>query len=313
MQQLLDRIMSLSGQVETWILGVADAWWIHLVVFGFAAADGFFPSVPSESTIVTLASLWSSAGQPAIVLVGLAAWLGAWAGDNLGYLLGRTIGWQRFRFLREGKGRAAVEAADRGLQRRALLFLMTARYIPFGRTAVNLVAGAVHYPHRNFWPRSLLSTFVWAVYSCAIGAIAGSWFADNHLLAITVALVAAVLLAVVAERIINAIHKVLDRRAEKHGNAVVDRLVELAEGELAEQMDPAESEDRPSYRPVAEAGVAAETAAVRDASEASDASGASGPSGRSRSPESTASLDAVGPAEPVGSVTSSPAGQEQQS
>ena len=43
-----------------------------------------------------------------------------------------------------------------------------------GRTAVNLVAGAVHYPHRLFWPRSLLSTFVWAVYSCAIGAVAGA-------------------------------------------------------------------------------------------------------------------------------------------
>lgn len=215
MGDTINWLLSLTGQLEDWILGVADAWWVHLVVYVFAAFDGFFPSVPSESTIVTLSSLWSSSGRPSIIFIGLAAWMGAWTGDNLGYLIGSKVGWERFRFLREGRGRRAVEAADRGLQKRALVFLMTARYIPFGRTAVNLVAGAVHYPHRNFWPRSLLSTFVWAVYSCAIGAIAGAWFADHHLLAITVALIAAVVVALIAERLIAALHRALDRRAER--------------------------------------------------------------------------------------------------
>lgn len=215
----MDRLLSLSSVLEEWILQVADAWWVHLVVYLFAALDGFFPTVPSESTIVTLSSLWASSGEPMIWLVALAAWAGAFTGDNLGYLIGRKIGWRRFRFLREGKGRRAVEAAERGLERRALLFLMTARYIPFGRTAVNLVAGAVGYPHRKFWHRSLLSTFVWAVYSCVIGAVAGSWFEHNHLLAITVALIAAVIIALVVERLVTALHKWLDRRAERRETA----------------------------------------------------------------------------------------------
>src|SRR5699024_12341937 len=77
---------------------------------------------------------------------------------------------------------------------------MTARYTPFGRTAVSLVAGAVHYPHKQFWPRSLVSTFVWAVYSCLIGAVAGAWFTDHHLLGITVALVTALVLALAIGR-----------------------------------------------------------------------------------------------------------------
>ena len=215
MGELLDRLLSLTGVLEDWILQIGDAWWVHLVVYAFAALDGFFPTVPSESTIVSVSSLWSSSGRPSIILIGLAAWAGAFTGDNLGYLLGNKIGWERFRFLREGKGRRAVEAAENGLRKRALVFLMTARYIPFGRTAVNLVAGAVHYPHRLFWPRSLLSTFVWAVYSCAIGAVAGAWFENNHLLAITVALVAAIVMALVVERIIAAVHRWLDRRAER--------------------------------------------------------------------------------------------------
>ncbi|MCS6712615.1 DedA family protein [Brachybacterium sp. EF45031] len=201
--------------LDQWILGIADAWWVHLVVLVFSALDGFFPTVPSESIVVTLSSLWSSSGQPSIVLVALAAWAGAFSGDQIGYAIGRAIGVDRFRFLREGRGRAAVDAAERGLRRRALLFLMTARYIPFGRTAVNLVAGAVHYPHSKFWHRSLLSTLVWAVYSCAIGVVAGTWFENNHLVGITVALVLAVVIALIAERVVTWLHTSLDRRAER--------------------------------------------------------------------------------------------------
>lgn len=215
MREWLDRILSLTGLVEEWALVAADSWWVYPIVYALSAIDGFFPSVPSESVIVTLSSLWSTSGTPIIVLLGLMAWLGAWTGDNLGYLIGRKIGWERFGFLREGKGRAAVEATQRGLRKRALLFLMTARYIPFGRTAVNLVAGAVKYPHHRFWPRSLLSTLVWAIYSCAIGAVAGSWFEDNHLLAVTVSLVAAVVIALAVERAISALHRALDRRAAR--------------------------------------------------------------------------------------------------
>lgn len=245
MGELLDRLLSLTGVLEDWILQIGDAWWVHLVVYAFAALDGFFPTVPSESTIVSLSSLWSSSGRPSIILIGLAAWAGAFTGDNLGYLLGNKIGWERFRFLREGKGRRAVEAAENGLRKRALVFLMTARYIPFGRTAVNLVAGAVHYPHRLFWPRSVLSTFVWAVYSCAIGAVAGAWFENNHLLAITVALVAAIVMALVVERIIAAVHRWLDRRAERR-----DAELHGAERRAAEPDDAAAD---------AEAGSAVET------------------------------------------------------
>ena len=208
--------------LENWIFSIADSWWVHVVVLACAWADGFFPTVPSESVVVTLSSLWSSAGRPWIVGIALAAWSGAFLGDNTAYLIGRRIGWQRFRFLREGKGFKAVEAADRGLQRRALLFLMTARYIPFGRTAVNLVAGAVRYPHQKFWHRSLISTLVWSIYSCLIGAVAGSWFENNHLLAVTVALVAAVVTALVAERLVNALNRWMDARAERRERVAAD-------------------------------------------------------------------------------------------
>lgn len=255
MRDTISWFLSLSGQAEEWILGVADAWWVHLVVYVFAAGDGFFPTVPSESTVVTLSSLWASSGKPSIIFLGLAAWIGAWTGDNLGYLIGSKVGADRFRFLRQGKGRAAVEAAERGLQKRALVFLMTARYIPFGRTAVNLVAGAVHYPHRNFWPRSLLSTFVWATYSCAIGAIAGAWFADHHLLAITVALIAAVVMALLVERLITALHRALDRRAARREAEEAGQRPDADRGEGAGTVEDVETAEEAAGRGAAAQGV----------------------------------------------------------
>src|SRR5699024_6241210 len=92
---------------------------------------------------------------------------------------------------------------------------MTARYIPFGRTEVNQVAGAGHYPHEQFWPRQPESTFAWAAYSCLTGAAAGPWLTGHHLLGITVALVTALVRALVVERAITAVRRRLDRRAER--------------------------------------------------------------------------------------------------
>jgi len=221
---------------EAWITTIADAWWVHLVVLGLSFLDGFFPTVPSESVVVSLGSLWASSGKPSIILLGLAAWAGACLGDNVAYAIGRFVGWDRFRFFREGRGRGAVEAAHRGLRRRALLFLMTARYIPFGRTAVNLVAGALRYPHRQFLHRDLLSTFTWAVYSVTIGAVAGQWFEHNKTLGIGVALVAAVVIALIADRVVNIVHRVLDRRAD---------ACEAAEAQGEERSDGAASDDGP--------------------------------------------------------------------
>lgn len=201
--------------IEAWVTGLAGSWWVHLAVLGLSLVDGFFPTVPSESVVISLASISASTGVPSLVWLILAAWVGAALGDNVAYAIGRFVGTERFGFLQRGRGRRAVEAAEHGLERRALLFLMTARYIPFGRTAVNIVAGAVGYPHRDFLVRDAASTLVWALYSAGIGALAGQWFEDNRLLGIVAALVLAVVLSLVLERLVTWVHDALDRRAEQ--------------------------------------------------------------------------------------------------
>ncbi|CAM4039652.1 MULTISPECIES: DedA family protein [Helcobacillus] len=192
-------------QLEVWIAGVADAWWIHLVMFACAFVDAFFPTVPSESVLVTLASLWSSGGTPTLWLLVPAAWVGAFLGDNLTFLIGRRVPLHRLRFLQRPKMQAGMEAAEAGLESHGFLWIMTARYIPFGRTAVNLSAGALGYEHRRFLSRSLVATFCWATYGAAVGAIAGQWFTSHRLIGVIVSLAVAVVLSLIIERLAAAV------------------------------------------------------------------------------------------------------------
>ena len=201
--------------LEAWILASADAWWVHLAMAGFALVDAVLPMFPSESVLVTLASIWATTGHPNILIFPTAAWLGAWAGDMIAFMIGRTLGYERFRFFREGRGQRAVELARRGLETRAFLFIMTARYIPLGRTAVNMTAGAVHYSTAKFAVRSFVATFTWAVYGTAIGAVAGQWFEKNRLLGIVVSLAVAVMLSLVVERVASRLQRRVIRLAER--------------------------------------------------------------------------------------------------
>ncbi len=61
------------------------------VVFAAAGLDVVFPLIPSETIVIT-ASVLAAQGDLAIWLIVPAVALGAFAGDNLCYLLGRRIG-----------------------------------------------------------------------------------------------------------------------------------------------------------------------------------------------------------------------------
>ena len=201
--------------IEQWVRNVADEWWLPLLVWALSLIDGFFPTVPSESVLVTLGSLSTSTGRPYFWLLVLAGWLGALMGDHIAYYLGRWIGWSRFAFFRQGRGRAAIDAAQRGLDSHALIYFMTARFIPLGRTAVNLTAGALNYSRRKFTHRIVPATLLWALYSTTIGAVAGRWFHDHPLLGIVVALAIALITSIILERIARKLRAVIVRRLER--------------------------------------------------------------------------------------------------
>ncbi|WP_309066145.1 DedA family protein [Microbacterium sp.] len=182
----MDLLAILNGLVAD----LAGSPWLYLAVFIVCLVDGFFPPVPSETVVVGAATVASATGEPVLLLIGVAA-VGAIAGDNTAYLLGRELGTARFRWMRARRVAAILEWARRGLERRGALLIFTARYIPVGRIAVNMTAGATGYPLRRFVPLSVAAGVTWAAYSALFGIVAGRWLHNQPLLAIALAIVVA--------------------------------------------------------------------------------------------------------------------------
>ena len=176
--------------------------WLYLVLFAVAAADGFFPLVPSESSVIT-AGVFAATGEPSLVLVIVAAALGAFAGDQISYALGRAGGPRLYRRARPGsRRRAALDRARAALAQRGGVIIVVARYFPGARTAVTLTAGAVGYRWRRFAGFGVVAAVTWGTYSALVGYLGGVAFERDPLkgLLLGFGLAAAVTAAVEAAR-----------------------------------------------------------------------------------------------------------------
>ena len=199
--------MDLLALLTTIVTDLAASPWVYLVVFAVCVIDGFFPPVPSETVVVGAATISVATGEPhLLLLIGVAA-VGAIVGDNIAYQFGRVLGTTRFRWMRTRRVTAAVDWARGGLDRRGALLIFTARYIPVGRIAVNMTAGATAYPLRRFLPLSIAAGITWAAYSALFGIVAGQWLHDQPLLAIVLAIAVAALVGAVVDAVIRRILK----------------------------------------------------------------------------------------------------------
>ncbi len=183
----------------------ADSVWVLWVVFGLCIVDGIFPPLPSESIVVGLAAVSASVGHPNLLWVFLAAAGGAFIGDNLAYAIGRYGGLTRLNESPRPRVRRAMAWAAQELERRGAVIIMAARYIPIGRVAVNITAGATLFSRATFIVLDLIAAVSWAAYSIAIGTFAGQWLGHNPLLATAVAVTGGVLLGLLVERVLKAL------------------------------------------------------------------------------------------------------------
>ncbi|MGM7677560.1 DedA family protein [Microbacterium sp. A94] len=213
------------------ILQAAASPWLYLVMFATAVLDGFFPPIPSETVLVAAAAVATSTGETNLpLLIGVAA-IGAMIGDNLAYAIGRTIGTTRFAWMRRPRVAAAFERAQRTLRRNGAGLILGARYIPVGRVAVNMSAGALSYPWRRFLPFSILGGITWAAYSAGIGLLAGHWLKEQPLLSAVFGVAFALLLGVIIDRIIALRRR---RRESEDTDAPTPAEIEMHESQPAQ-------------------------------------------------------------------------------
>ncbi len=175
--------------------------WLYLVLFAVTVIDGFFPPVPSETVLVAAAAVAASTGDGNLLLLGAVAAIGAAIGDNIAFVIGRSLGTTRFAWMRRPRVAATFAYAQQALDRRSATLILGARYIPVGRVAVNMSAGALEFPWRRFLPLSLIAGASWSVFSLAIGLLAGAWIKDQPLLSAGLGIVIALLVGFTIDRI----------------------------------------------------------------------------------------------------------------
>ncbi|MFB4319612.1 DedA family protein [Actinomadura sp. 21ATH] len=169
-------------------LSLADSSWIYLIVCAFVAVDAFLPLVPSETLLIAVAAL-APTGRPHLAVLVAVTIAGALAGDGISYHLGRRVLGRRDRPPRRPRLRAAHERARRALARRGATAIITARFIPGGRTAITLAAGATGYPAAAFWAHAAVASAAWSVYITGLGFLGGTLFEDSPLMSVTAGVV----------------------------------------------------------------------------------------------------------------------------
>lgn len=184
------------------ILQTVASPWLYAVLLAVTIVDGFFPPVPSETVLVAAAAVLTSSGEPwALIPLGLVAAVGATIGDNIAFALGRRLGTTRWAWMRRPRIASAFVHAERALDQRSAALILGARYIPVGRVAVNMSAGALRFPWRRFLPLSLVAGLSWSALSLAIGLLAGSWITDQPLASAGIGVGVALIIGLVIDRI----------------------------------------------------------------------------------------------------------------
>lgn len=156
------------------VAGLASlAAWAYLVVFGLSALDAVFPVLPSESVVIVAAALATNGDLDPVVVFGVAA-AGALVGDLSSFGLGR-LARRRWRDPEDVTGRRGrlLLWARRHLEARGEQVIVTARFVPGGRTATTFSAGYLGLRRRRFLRAALLGALLWAANGVALGSLGG--------------------------------------------------------------------------------------------------------------------------------------------
>jgi membrane protein DedA with SNARE-associated domain len=170
-----------------WIKDFSGAPVFLLIVWAIALFDSVIPIVPSETTVI-IGGVSAGQQQQFLPFVIACGALGAFIGDNLAYQLGASKGPTIKKILFRGeKGEKRLAWAATQLEKRGGMLLITARFIPGGRTAITISSGLTHQPRRRFASYVAVAAIIWASYAALLGFIGGKTFEDNHTLAFVVA------------------------------------------------------------------------------------------------------------------------------
>ena len=178
---------------------ISGHWWFLAVIAVIAFLDSVIPVVPSE-TCVIIGGVAAGIGHYPIVAVIACGAVGAFLGDNSAYQIGMWAGpWVERRAERKPKTAARLAWARDQIRERGGLLMVTARFIPGGRTALTVSSGLTRQPRLWFSAWVAVAVTVWAAYAALLGYLGGKAFADNHTTAFLVAFGGAIGVTILTE------------------------------------------------------------------------------------------------------------------
>jgi membrane-associated protein len=153
--------------------------WVYLALVAVAALDAVFPVVPSEASVISAGALAGS-GELSLGLVVAAAALGAVAGDNGAFAIGRFMSPRlERRIARNPKASRRRAWAEAKLDERAPMLIVLSRFIPGGRTATTTTAGLVGLEWHRFLRLTAVAGIAWASYAAVLGFAGGATFEEH--------------------------------------------------------------------------------------------------------------------------------------
>ena len=194
---------------------IGGPWGLALMVL-LVVGDAFLVVIPGEVAVTALGALAIAHGSPPLWLVILCAALAAFAGDAACYLIGRFVGTERWGWMRARRVRAALDWARRRLDGGTATVLFTARFIPFARLAINLVAGASRIHPLRYLSLVAVAGSGWAAYQAAIGAVVAAIVPGGPVVAIVVSIAVAVGVGVLIDVLVSRSRRPTERDDEEN-------------------------------------------------------------------------------------------------
>jgi membrane-associated protein len=204
---------TIPAAITNWLLhahGVPAYAVVGALVFSEAALFvGFF--IPGETAVV-VGGVLASVGSVSLWLIMAVVVVCAIAGDNIGFVVGRTFG-SRLLTKSGFRGNATIARTSALLDKHGGLAVLIGRFVALVRAVVPGIAGLSGLRYRTFLLFNVLGAVLWGVGFTVLGFIVGHSFSK-----ILSEFSAAVLLVVGCAIILILGRRLLQRRRRSHSD-----------------------------------------------------------------------------------------------
>ena len=139
---------------------------------------GFF--LPGDSLLFSAGLVAAARDDINIVFLVIVIFLAAFIGDQVGYVIGRKVGRPYLEKHKSKRMMKMLERSERFYERYGWWSVVIARYIPWVRTFVPPIAGAVKMNYYKFLSANALGALLWGAGITLAGYYSGSipWVKD---------------------------------------------------------------------------------------------------------------------------------------